>query len=336
MALKFGMVVMSEFPPGVVPASRLPLMREQVRAGREAGLSSAWVLQHYLCAMPTFQPVPLLAALASDAGEMTLGSNMFILPLRHPVDVAEDFSTLDHVTGGRAVAGFGLGYRENEYDAFGIPLTDRLGRFEESIAIIRGLWSGEETSYDGKHFHVPPSRISLPPVQPGGPPVWVGSGPHRAGARRAATLGDAWIIPPHVAPDRLVRLLDCYREERDRLSRGPSELVVRRELVLDEDPAAARRIGIAAHARLNEKYAEYNSPQEGQNFRHIRDASAAEQVADAAYLFTDPEGAVRALQELEKQGVTYVIFRMQWYDLGQDVVLKTLQMLTDEVLPHFR
>ena len=110
MALEFGLAIMNDFPPEVVPASRVSMMREQVREASRSGISSVWMLQHYLGSMPTLQPVPTLAALAADAGEMTLGTNMFILPLRHPVEVAEEFATLDHLTGGRAVAGFGLNF----------------------------------------------------------------------------------------------------------------------------------------------------------------------------------------------------------------------------------
>jgi alkanesulfonate monooxygenase SsuD/methylene tetrahydromethanopterin reductase-like flavin-dependent oxidoreductase (luciferase family) len=333
VSLKFGLALMNDFPPGVVPADRVALLREQVRAARDAGISSIWVLQHYLGSMPTLQPVPLLAALAADAGEMTLGTNMFILPLRHPVEVAEEFATLDHLTGGRAVAGFGMGYRENEFESFGIRMEDRVARYEESITLIRGLWSGEPTTFDGEHFRIKEQRISLPPVRPGGPPIWIGAGPHKTGARRAARLGDAWIVPPHVAPERLKVLLGHYRAERDRLGKGTAELVVRRELVLDPDRDRARAIGLAARGALTREYARYNAPQKGEGYRHLETDKAAEEVADTSYLFTDPAGAVAALRDLEAQGVTYVILRMQWYELGQEQVLRTLETFRTEVLP---
>ncbi|GAA3744644.1 alkanesulfonate monooxygenase SsuD/methylene tetrahydromethanopterin reductase-like flavin-dependent oxidoreductase (luciferase family) [Spinactinospora alkalitolerans] len=336
MSLKFGLAVMNDFPPDVVPADRIAALREQVRAARDAGISSVWVLQHYLGNMPTLQPVPLLAALARDAGEMALGTNMFILPLRHPVEVAEEFATLDHITGGRAVAGFGMGYRENEFASFGVALEDRIQRYEEGVGLIRSLWSGEPTTFEGKHFRVEDQRIGLEPVQQGGPPIWVGAGPHRTGAHRAARLGDAWIVPPHVTPERLEAVLGHYRAERERLGRGASELVVRRELVLDEDAERARAIGIRARGALTRRYAAFNPPEQGGNYRHLETDKAAEEVADASYLFTDPAGAVAALKELERRGLTYVILRMQWYDLGQEQVLRTLETFRNEVLPAFR
>src|SRR5271154_3593445 len=150
--VKFGLAIMNDFAPGTVPADRVAQLREQVRAAAESGIDSVWVLQHYLGNMPTLQPLPLLSALAADAGDMRLGTNMFILPLRHPVAVAEEFATLDHLTGGRVIAGFGLGYRENEFASFGVPLDERTGRFEESVGIVRALWTGERVEVAGQYF----------------------------------------------------------------------------------------------------------------------------------------------------------------------------------------
>jgi alkanesulfonate monooxygenase SsuD/methylene tetrahydromethanopterin reductase-like flavin-dependent oxidoreductase (luciferase family) len=336
MTLRFGLAIMNDFPPGTVPADRVPLLREQVRAARDAGIESVWVLQHYLGNMPTLQPLPLLAALAADAGGMFLGTNMFILPLAHPVAVAEDYATLDHLTGGRAIAGFGLGYRENEFASFGIPLTDRVGRYEESVRIIRQLWTGHEVSFTGQHFTVTGQRISLPPVQPGGPAIWVGAGAHRTGARRAARLGDAWMVPPHVTPARLATVLGYYQEERERLGRGPArEVAVRRELVLDEDPGQARAVGVAARGALTRRYAQFNAPDQTESYRHLRTDAAAEQVADESYLFTDPAQAIESLRALEQAGVTYVVLRAQWYDLPQAQLLRTLELFRDHIRPAF-
>jgi len=335
VALKFGLAIMNDFPVDVRAADRLPLMKEQVRTAAQSGISSVWLLQHYLGGMPTLQPLPTLAALAEHAGDMALGTNMFILPLRHPVDVAEDFATLDHICGGRTIAGFGLGYRENEFEAFGIAMDERASRFEESVQVIRQLWSGEPVSFEGKHFAIRDEKISLVPVQGGDLPIWVGAGPHRTGALRAARLGDAWIVPPHVTPDRLAVLLEHYRGERELLGRPADTLVVRRELVLDPDPARAREIGIRARGELTAQYAKYNAPQSGDAYRHLQTAQSAEEVADASYLFTDPQGAVVALKALEQQGLTHVILRMQWYGLGQEQVLRTMELLRDQVLPSF-
>jgi alkanesulfonate monooxygenase SsuD/methylene tetrahydromethanopterin reductase-like flavin-dependent oxidoreductase (luciferase family) len=331
--MRFGLAVMNDFPRDIVPADRIALLREQVVAARDSGIDSIWALQHYLGNMPTLQPLLLLSALASDCGDMYLGTNMYILPLRHPVGVAEEFATLDHLTNGHAIAGFGMGYRDNEFKTFGVPMDSRVERFEESVAIVRSLWAGRPVTHHGTHFDIENQRLSLEPVQRGGPRIWIGAGPHRVGAERAATLGDAWIIPPHVTPERLGVLLGYFTTHRERLGRVDTpELVVRRELLLDEDRDRARTLGLAARGALSNQYAAFNAPGQA-GYRHLASAKAAEEVADQSYLFTDPPGAIAALRALSEQGVTYVVLRMQWYDLPQNQVLRTLALFRDQVLP---
>jgi alkanesulfonate monooxygenase SsuD/methylene tetrahydromethanopterin reductase-like flavin-dependent oxidoreductase (luciferase family) len=334
--MKFGLAIMNDFPPGVVAAERIDQLREQVAAARDAGFSSVWMLQHYLGNMPTLQPLPTLAALTAVTGNMDIGTNMLILPLHHPVEVAEHYATLDHLSGGRVIAGFGMGYRENEFDAFGIPLDERKSRYEESVEIIRALWSGAPVTYHGRHFSLDDQRISLPPRQEGGPRIWIGAGAHRAGARRAARLGDGWIIPPHVSLSRLSTVLQWHRQEAERIGVVRShEYVVRRELVLDADGDRAREIGVGARGALTRAYAAFNAPDRTGSYRHLQSDQAAAEVADESYLFGTPEMAVAKLAELQELGVCYVIVRMQWYDLPQERLLSTLRLFRDEVMPHF-
>jgi alkanesulfonate monooxygenase SsuD/methylene tetrahydromethanopterin reductase-like flavin-dependent oxidoreductase (luciferase family) len=333
--MRFGLALMNDFPPEITASSRIGQLREQVRVAREAGIESVWVLNHFLGNMATTQPLITLAALAEHAGDMALGTNMLILPLRHPVAVAEEFATLDHITGGRVIAGFGMGYRGNEYESFGVPMADRAERYEESVELIRRLWSDERISFDGKHFTVRDQRIGIAPVQPGGPPIWIGAGVHRTGARRAARLGDAWIVPPHAAPEQLRPILDLYRAERERLGRGSAqEIVLRRELVLDDDPDRARAIGLDARGKTTARYAQFEAPDNTRAYRHLRGEDKLAETADASYLFTDPDTAVVSLRALEELGVTYVILRMQWFDLDQDRMLHTLQTFADQVRPR--
>lgn len=337
MALKFGLALMNDFPPHVAAASRIGQLREQVRAARDAGIRSVWVLNHYLGNMPTLQPLPTLAALAEHSGDMALGTNMYILPLRHPVGVAEEFATLDHISNGHAIAGFGMGYRGNEFESFGVPMEERVSRYEESVTLIRELWENKPVTFEGRHFALRDQKIGLPPVRQGGPPIWIGAGVHKSGARRAARLGDAWIVPPHAGPDELRSILEFYRAERERVGRGDAqEIVVRRECVLDEDPDRARQIGLRARAETTAMYAQFDAPDQTDSYRHLKGADGLADVADQSYLFTTPERCVAALKELEAIGISYVILRMQWYALEHERMLQTLDAFKSQVLPHFR
>lgn len=324
--MKFGYMVSAQYPPGTDVSQEIPKLVEQVQAVRELGFNSIWVLQHYLGNLPTLQPIPLLARLAEAAGPLTLGTNIIILPLHHPVQVAEEMATLDHITGGNTILGVGMGYRQNEFDAFGVPLSQRVGRFREAIQVIRGLWTGKPFSFEGRYFQVKEQTIGLPPVQPGGPPIWIGAAMEKA-VLRAAEIGDAWIIPHDAKTKRVKGLLESYRQELKRLGKNldrPYPLF--RELCLHRDPAAAYAEGKHYVAIESQAYAQYGLPWLEERL---------EDLIQKAYLFCDPETCVQRLKELASFGITEVIVRCQWSGIPQDSVLRSLRLFAEEVMPHF-
>jgi len=333
--LRFGLAVVNDFPPGTLSQDKIAQLREQVCAARDAGFGSVWLLHHYLGNMETLAPIPTMAALAPHLGDMDIGTNMFILPLSHPVEVAESFATLDHLTNGQVIAGFGMGYRPNEFDAFGISMADRKGRYEESVQILREFWSGNTVNFTGQHFTIDNEKLSLRPVRPGGIPIYVGSGVHTAGARRAAALGDAWLVPPHANRERLQVVLDYYRDERERLGKPRNEgLAVRRDLLLDEDREKARTLGQEVRAKASAVYSAYAPPDATGVYKHLEGRGKADQVAEESYIFGDPQYAIERLRELRDTGIDTIMLRMQWYDLPQERVLKTLEMFRTRVMPE--
>ena len=99
---------------------------EQFRASRDAGFDIFCWGHHYLIdPFQHFQPWPVLARLAAESGEMTLATSILLLPLLNPVDVAEQAATLDHIAEGRFILGIGLGYRPEEFEAFGVGMSER-------------------------------------------------------------------------------------------------------------------------------------------------------------------------------------------------------------------
>jgi len=92
----------------------------------------------------------LLGRIAAEAGSMRIGTNIFRLPIHNPVYVAEQVATLDVISGGRFIFGVGLGYRPEEFDAFGVEMKTRVPRFLESLEIARRLWTEAEVTYDGR------------------------------------------------------------------------------------------------------------------------------------------------------------------------------------------
>src|SRR4029078_8956600 len=104
---------------------------------------------------------------------MRIAPKTMVLPLLNPVHVAEESATLDVLTGGNYVLGVGLGYRDGEFTAFNMSLKERVPRLEESIALIRRLWSGEKVTHKGRFYQVDNLAIGLKPAADGGPHTWM-------------------------------------------------------------------------------------------------------------------------------------------------------------------
>ena len=119
--MKVGLFINTQFPEGFSLAERVPEIVAQVRAARDAGFASLWFPHHWLTQpMQMLQLTPVMAYVAAHAEGMTVGPNILILPPLNPVHVAEEAATLDILTGGNFILGVGLGYRQPEFDAFGV------------------------------------------------------------------------------------------------------------------------------------------------------------------------------------------------------------------------
>jgi probable F420-dependent oxidoreductase len=158
------------------------------------GYDSLWVGDHISFAVPVLDPLLQLAQAAVVSRRLTLGTSVYLLPLRHPAPVAKQVATLDHLTEGRLVFGVGVGGEfPREYEVCGVPRNERGARLSEGITLLRKFWSGEPVSYAGKHY--PPFKdvpMQPPPRQRGGPPIWCG-GRSDGALRRTGRLADGWL-----------------------------------------------------------------------------------------------------------------------------------------------
>ena len=167
-----------------------------------SGFDSLWVGDHVSFAVPILDPLLQLAQAAVVSRRLTLGTSVYLLPLRHPAPVAKQVSTLDHLTEGRLIFGVGVGGEfPKEYELCGVPHNERGARLAEGVAVLRKLWTGEKVSHDGR-FYGPFNDVSMrpPPRQPGGPPIWFG-GRSDAALRRIGRIGDGYLELCGVARD---------------------------------------------------------------------------------------------------------------------------------------
>ena len=244
----------AQFPEGFNFAQRVPEMVAQVRAARDAGFASLWFPHHWLThPMQMLQITPVMGFIAAHAEGMTIGPNILILPPLNPVHVAEEAATLDVLSGGNYVLGVGLGYRQPEFDAFGISLSERAPRFNEGITLMRRLWSEGRVSHKGRFYTVNDAGIGVKPVRPGGPPIYV-AGQADVSVRRAARIGDAWLIVNTSGLGKVMSLMQTYRAALKEYGRTPMEFPITVECYVGARHATAHE---ECRGPLEYKYAAY-------------------------------------------------------------------------------
>lgn len=174
-----------------------------------------------------FDPWVALATIASVTTKLTLGTNVYILPLRHPIVTARAVSTLDFVSNGRVLVGCGVGWLEDEFRIMGEDFHTRGKRTDEIVAILKQLWSGEVKGWDGQHYQFEPVSFRPLPVRKPHPPLLFG-GDTPAALRRAARLGDGWLAIGKGGESEFPERVAFLRKERAACGRAdePFEITV--------------------------------------------------------------------------------------------------------------
>jgi alkanesulfonate monooxygenase SsuD/methylene tetrahydromethanopterin reductase-like flavin-dependent oxidoreductase (luciferase family) len=326
--VRFGLFVSAQHPAGDDPVARLREHLEQVRFAREGGFTSVFAGQHFLSQpFQMLQPVPLLARLAAEAEGMRVGAGILLLPLLNPVEVAEQAATLDILTGGRFVLGVGLGYRREEDEAFALG-ERRVRIFVEKLDVLRRLLEGEEVTASGEGYRLEGARLALRPVQRPRPPIWIAANNDSA-VKRAARLADTWFVNPHASVAEVERQLALFRAER---GTDPAELPMMREAcvaVTDEEAVAVARPYLAPKYKAYVDWGQSDVLPATDTLRREWDDLRA-----GRFIVGGPETAGAQVAALRDLGVTDLVLRVQWPGMPQRDVLRTLQLLVEEVLPR--
>jgi probable F420-dependent oxidoreductase len=248
---------------------RLRSFAPAARSLEEAGFESLWIPEHL--AMPTefpatypytesglppvsagtpcYNPFVLLSYVACATSTIRLATNVYILPLHHPLRTARDVATLDRLSGGRVTLGVGVGWLRDEFDWIGEDFTNRGRRADEIIQILRRLWTEDTVHYESTNYRFGPVRFQPKPLQRPTIPIEVG-GTSAPALRRAALLGDGWIEIGSSDIDevaRCIRQITKLREEAGQAD-TPFEFTVGGEWACDLD--MLRRVADAGATRV--------------------------------------------------------------------------------------
>ena len=210
-------------------------MIERAAAAHRAGLDSLFVGDQHVSPTPYYQNTPMLGRLLAEWGAAPVGC-LFLLPLWHPVLVAEQIGTLAAVAQGPFIMQCGLGWGEARFAAMGANPRTRPSAFEEALDIVRRLLAGETVS-SSRRFRITEASLALRPAEP--VEVWVGASAPPA-IDRAARLAEGWIASPGLTFEEARAQADIYRERCAAYGRQPGAIVLRRDVYVGESSSEAQ------------------------------------------------------------------------------------------------
>ena len=307
---------------------------EEVVRGEELGFDSVWMEEHHSVVNHYWpSPLPVLAGFATRTSRVTLGTDILVAAFYHPVRLAEDIALLDVMSGGRVVLGAAIGYKPDEFTLYGVELEKRGARFEEQLAIVKGLWTQDTFSFRGKYYQVE-GKLEPKPIAKPHPPIWIG-GWGDITLRRAATLADNWIPGPTAELPRLLQGKKQFLANRRAAGLTPpiSEWPLTRDVIIADTDREARELA-ERHIMVS-----YRKEYAG-GWRHpFIDASIAtdlDTVKKDRFLIGSPEQVIKDLRPfVEQYGMTHLICRLFFPGMPHRHIMRELELIAREVRPAF-
>ena len=308
---------------------------EEVVRGEELGFDSVWMEEHHSVVNHYWpSPLPVLAGFATRTSKVLLGTDILVAPFYHPVRLAEDVALLDVMSNGRFVLGVAIGYKPDEFALYGAEMEKRGARFEEQLAILKGLWTQDAFSFKGAYYAVE-GRLEPKPVTTPHPPLWIG-GWGEITLRRAATLADNWVPGPTAD---LARLLDGKKRfVANRAAAGRSAPItdwpLTRDVIIADTDTQARELA-ERHIMVS-----YRKEYAGGWKHPFIDASIAtdlDALMKDRFLIGGPDQVIKALTPFVKEyGATHLICRLFFPGMPHAHIMRELELLAREVMPAFR
>lgn len=325
--MKFGILASHQYPQSENLRESLRDLFSLVEYAAELQYDSVFAIHHYVANLQTPQVISMTGALLRYSGNMSVGTAILLLPFMHPVHVAEEYATLDHLADGKLILGVGAGYRDVEFDAFSLNKRERGSRLNESIEVIRKLWTGEPVYHQGKYFSLDGQKISVKPLQKNGPPIWVGAGAFPA-IERAARIGDAWLAPGNPPTegwfDEAISRYNAALSES-----GKTDQVTDRPVIVELYCAATDELAREQSLPyVKDEYFTYS------DYKQLSwQKSRFDYLWEKVFLVGSPETIAQKVQDLAKLGFNQVIFRPFWIGMPMPLSRESIRLVASEVRP---
>jgi len=294
--MKFGVAL-----PNFGRYARKDAILKVAKTAEALGFDSLWVSDHIV--MPKshqgfgdvfYEPLTTLTYMAACTDKVHLGISVIILPYRNPIVLAKMLSTLDVLSGGRVIAGVGVGWLKDEFDALGASYEKRAPITDECIEVLKALWTKEEPSFKGRYYRFSEIKFFPRPIQKPHPPVWVGGNSRRA-IERAVNVGDGW-HPVGLTPEEMKEEVRYVNELLAGKGKKTSDFVI--------------------SLRKN---------------LQIKSASDNKRIGDKEILRGTPDKIAEGIERYRESGVSHLVFQILSGTL--EGVVETMEIFSRDIRP---
>jgi alkanesulfonate monooxygenase SsuD/methylene tetrahydromethanopterin reductase-like flavin-dependent oxidoreductase (luciferase family) len=345
--MKFGFFIINQTPEGSSMKRVYDESLEQIELGEKLGYDAVFLAEHAFFDHGKPSPQVMLGNIAARTKRLRIGTAVSVLPWHHPLDVAQDYATVDLLSEGRLNFGVGRGLFKAEFEGYGVPWEEAQERFEESLEIILKAWTGEPFSHNGKFFQVPEVVVMPKPLQQPHPPMWqpcLSPTTVENALRRGITpiLGASLTPMPDLKEkfkqlDLLMKKTgrtDLHRVGHPFIYVGDTNQKAQEEAreamqwFLDD---FAKMFTLPEGEEWPEQYKFYEPW--GQYIRSLRYDKAVEE--DLVW-FGDAESISRRIRWLRDEcGVDYVLAFISFGGMEHEKAMKSMELFAEKVMPEF-
>jgi alkanesulfonate monooxygenase SsuD/methylene tetrahydromethanopterin reductase-like flavin-dependent oxidoreductase (luciferase family) len=348
--MRFGTYHVFQCPPGADPARVVQQELERAELSETMGYDDVWIPeQHFSPYCMSGDALLMAGHIAARTKRVQIGTAVVNLTFTHPLRFAERVALLDHMTGGRVEVGVGRGYQFPQYGVFDVPIEETRAIFDEALDVVLKVWDGDESTFEGNYFQLPPVRIwPLPIRRPDQILLHATNSPDsmRSSIARRIPALMARVLDPFSAQ---VEELGHYRAEIEAAGADPEPFLDRATVLKYAFLAPSRQeaqdlareplewdIEILQHLTTPDT----KEMPRGYELYEKRGGMLPELVyddwAENVMLFDDPKGCAEKIAQLRDAGCRRLLLWMGVGGMDHDLVVRSMRLFAEEVMPQFR